>query len=312
MKLFLSVSVIILLISCSDKITPGSFIQKIPPKYDTSEVISLKPENMFYLRLEEYYEIINTSEAETRGSYNQASARLYRSIPVCSTTQLSQIVEEKYMYLEDYDNTSIGSGGSAVYFRTTKFYNNAAVRQIYSYSNIIDLETVIKTDLGYWYNADSAHIKIILTNGDQNFQVIARRMDDRVIFEEISHPQYDKYSRNTNGDQFVPIKEIINVANDSGLVYYRNVQPDLTAQRSLVYSKNQDPVTSVYLAYNGGETPFCTGVAYFGVTNEKYPWRLKPKGDRACYVIPVIDRIKFKTQGIVNRGKDYEKLKAKG
>lgn len=313
-KVFFCLVILPLIIGCSGY--KEAYISTAPridkPKKDTLEQIEINPKNFFYLRLEEYFETFEY-EQNTDGvsRNNEASACLYRSINRDSTEYDSKIVEEKYMYLENYDTDS---SGRVLYFKTARYVNDGKLKRYYSDSSKIHINTAKKVSLGYWYlQASDTTYHLLMTNGSKKYQVVAKGDGAKISFVQISHPNVDENSRETESDQLIKVKSVMNVGDDDGLIFYRNMPSTTNPERAIVYNGSHK-IESFVFVYRDDEIKnvISEGRSFIkmedgGVAKERWKYM-------ESIVIPTLDRELFEENKKVARrfDKKEELKKPKG
>lgn len=218
--------------------------------FDVEKVIPLDAQDFFYMKQVEYFEPYENKSDGPEPYTNEASVRLYKSVPVSyNVPKGEKVVEEKYMYVLNYSNPDAESG-EVFYFRTATYWGEgkdrgaddhsktrlkpSILRQHFENKDIIDLSTSLEIQMGFWYRDSKDSIRFLLNNGSDKYQVIATGYKDSIVFEQISHPNKDLTSRSSRVEQFVQLSEVMNVQNSRGLVYYRNMLRDSTEEREIV------------------------------------------------------------------------------
>lgn len=207
--------------------------------------IDIAPQDFFYFRQEEYMEHLNYTVSEGDSYTNEAAARLYRSIPVDSTKPLARVMEEKYMYLDNFSDSR--ENGQLVYFRTAMYWGDikdeasknrerpGKLRDHYTSPTLIELTTTKDVQVGYWYRDTGNIVHLMMNNGSEKFHVVAREENLRLTFLKMSHPNRDQNARETNSELLMSCENVMNVQDKDGLVYYRNMKADSSEERTISF-----------------------------------------------------------------------------
>lgn len=213
-----------------------------------TDSININPDNFFYVRQEEYWDTLNVNYNATSKSYTtESSARLYKSIHVDSTNSSTFIVEENYLYLENYSDVTKNSG-RIVHFKTAPFWgdgktpkhtknkkriHSSELRSYFSSKDTINLSTSVITEFGFWRRDKNGTYHLLMKNAFGSFQIVATDNGGKeMVYKKISHPNTDNNIRNaSNNDITIQVKEVMNVQGKDGLIYYRNVTDKFNTQR---------------------------------------------------------------------------------
>ncbi|MFK8037916.1 MAG: hypothetical protein AB8B74_06470 [Crocinitomicaceae bacterium] len=225
-----------------------------------TEEIEINDKDFFYLRKVEYNEIINYNNGKDSSDApyaNETSLKAYKSTNVNSSKK-ERVVEEKYLYLENYSKVNATSG-RIVYFKTAPYWDIGKDRSLfknrlppsklhsyYSSKDSIELSTSIVMQLGYWIKDSSTNeYNLVMCNNSGKFQMLATGDDTKLTCTKITHPNVDKNIRISAGEpELILIDNIMNVQKDKGLIYYRNINSDGSAQRKIYLSYN-DSISEV-------------------------------------------------------------------
>ncbi|MCH2224885.1 MAG: hypothetical protein MK066_08965 [Crocinitomicaceae bacterium] len=229
------------------------------PKNNTTvtqiESININPSDFFYVRQAEYWDTLKSNYNTSNKSYTtETSARLYKSICVDSTLPSSYIVEENYLYLENYSDTSVNNG-RIIHFKTSPFWgdgknrkrnskqrsindkqiHSSELQKYFSNKDTINLSTSVITEFGYWEKDKHGTYHLLLKNAFGSFHIEAIDLTRKeLIYKKVTHPNKDNNIRNTSDNNItIEIKDVMNVQQNDGLVYYRNVGNTLKAQRAI-------------------------------------------------------------------------------
>lgn len=240
--------------------------------FDSEKVIPLDPEDFFYMKQVEYFEPYENDSDSPEPYTNEASVRLYKSVPVSyKVPEVEKVVEEKYMYVLNYSNPDAESG-EVFYFRTATYWGEGKDRgskkdvkrlrpsilhDHFANKDTIDLSTSMEIQMGFWYRDAKDSIRFLLNNGTDKYQVIATGYRDSIVFQQISHPNKDLSSRGAPVEQFVQLAEVMNVQKSTGLIYHRNVLQDtLLPEREVVVTLDSASYSAniLKMRYNSGDT----------------------------------------------------------
>jgi len=297
---YLSLS--LLIISCTDFkngfVPDGNSISR--SEKDSVERILINPENFFYLKLEEYFETFEYEPSDDIVSRNnEASALLYRSVHRDSVNLNSTVVEEKYLYLENYDKDTIGR---IIYFKTARYVNDQKLKRYYTDYRKIHINTAKQISLGYWYfqQSDSTY-HLLMTNGSKKYQVVAKGDSSKISFTHISHPNIDRNSREIDSDQLIEVKSVMNVGKDNGLVFYRNIPSSSIPERAVVYEESHDVNLFVFAYQDTDLKNIISNVDVYIKVEDGGVFK-KRNNYMNAYVIPTFDRKLFlRDQKVVRR-----------
>lgn len=213
--------------------------KRIDKTYSEEHVDTLNPTDFFYLRQVEYFEFIDNDSSANNNQepyINEVSAALYKSVPVGYKLKRSErVVEEKYMCVDGLSDDSLS--GMVYYFRTATYWGEgrdngeegntdiklrpSKLKEHYSSDTEIDLSTSKKLQIGYW-ERDADTLYLFMNDGEDLFEVKAILKEHQLNFMEISHPNKEGSGKDTNSEQYIELKKVMNVQNNPGLVYYRN------------------------------------------------------------------------------------------
>ncbi len=222
--------------------------KRIGNKYLDGETDTLNATDFFYLRQVEYFEFINngnTDSTDDEPYTNEVSAALYKSVPVGYALKRSErTVEEKYMCIHGLSNDS-AEAGVIYYFRTATYWGEGAdnggtddsdeklkpsmLLKHFENDTVIDLSTSKRLQIGYWARKDDT-LQLFMNDGTDIYEVKATYLKDRLMFNEISHPNKEGSSKDANSEQYLELKKVMNVQDNPGLIYYRNVKADTMSQ----------------------------------------------------------------------------------
>jgi hypothetical protein len=233
-----------------------------------NDTFKLNPIDFFFLKQVEYFYIYEDKTDTNNLSFsNEASVVLYKSVPADYEVNLDEnVVEEKYLYLNNFSDTDTSvKGGEVLYFRTATYWayakdeykkNKLGKEQLHHYftqPKQIDLCTSKRLHLGYWVR-EKSNIQLLLNDGSNSYRVEAKEYADSLVFMKISQPRKDLSSKNINQELLIPLNNVMNLSNPEGLTFFRNVNSDtLAAERDIVVSIDGVPpkkVNGLILKYN--------------------------------------------------------------